>query len=138
MNENQKNQWITEIEEISNVNPQITFSAEGFCPAENEGDDLTGSGHYWTQWPDLSAEELIDKLKDNDYIIEKWNVNELEQDQNNKNTHSAIIDIPSENRSENQVCNNCKKPNPFGDLLCNNCYKEIDKQHDRIYEEELE
>jgi len=36
-------------------------------------------------------------------------------------------DIYPENTSEEQVCANCKNPNPFGDLYCRDCYDFIDK-----------
>ena len=76
-----RKQAIEEIKNISKQNPEYTFSANGYCPTDDIEDDLTGDGHYWTDWVDIDAEELIDKLEDSNYQIETWICNELYQDQ---------------------------------------------------------
>ncbi|AGM26051.1 hypothetical protein SSYRP_v1c04590 [Spiroplasma syrphidicola EA-1] len=68
---------IKEIKELIKNDSEYTFTATGYCPVENEDEDLTGDGHYWTQWDDLTSEELIDKLSDHNYQIEVWICNEL-------------------------------------------------------------
>ncbi|MBH8622944.1 MULTISPECIES: hypothetical protein [Spiroplasma] len=76
-----RKQAIKEIKEIYSKNPEYTFSANGYCPTDDIEDDLTGDGHYWTDWVDIDAEELIAKLDDPNYQIETWICNELYQDQ---------------------------------------------------------
>lgn len=67
-------QSITNIKSLEEDFPDSIYHARGYCPAQDSEEDATGEGSYWTEWDELTSEDLINKLSDTDYQIDYWQI----------------------------------------------------------------